>query len=161
MFDYSYFYDIIRTEEGDKRKPNLHSVHFTRLASYNKKWKINDIIIYEAMLYLHRRFGGKSFTMNNKYLVEMTRFSKNIITSKIKELEKKGYLSVKKRKGKIGTDFRNLYSINFSKIITSFDEIYEFDKTKPDEVITNKEILEEWYLYFKDNPYSLIAKKTD
>lgn len=150
MYNSTFFYDFIKTEDGDKHKRNLHAIHFNRLIAYNKEWKIHKILLFEYMLLCCKKYGN-NFTQTTTLIINYTRMGKNSVLKYIAVLEKEGYLDVQRSKDKNGTPELNRYSINFDNIISSLDSIYLLPEK---DVSHHKDELTKMYKFIEDNPYN-------
>ncbi len=160
MFEIENYYDFIKTDKGTEKKPNLHAIHFKRFRAYNPNWSIYKIVLFEFLLHCHKRHGDR-FTQKFSQMIEGTRLSKNSLLKYIEELENEGLLTVKRseRKGK-NSDRLNRYSLNFDKIVSSLDSIYNFEECDPKDIPDHKEKLAEWYRFLQNNPYRKNSVKT-
>jgi DNA-binding MarR family transcriptional regulator len=150
-FEYSYFYDFFkRKDEKDLKSKNLHSIHFGRLKSYNPKWKLYKIILYEYMLFCYKKH-GQEFTKITSMIKEATRLGKTSVYKYIQELEEHGFITVYRSKKRNGKDFMNRYKINFDVIVERLDEIYNLPNDEDKKA--NIEFLKDMYEYLRDNTY--------
>ncbi len=153
MFEYGYFYDFIKTKDGEETKPNLHAINFRRLQSYNKDWKLNQIIFYEYLLQCHRRY-GKVFTRSRSDFKNDTLISEGTVRNLVEDFEKRNFIKVTRSEKQIkGQDFRNRYSVDFEVIKQSLRDIYDFGNKTEKEIQENEEILKAWYDYLSNNTY--------
>lgn len=153
-FTYRHYFDFKDEDDGSKnvRKLNLFSTHFQRLKQYNKDWKVQKIHLYEYFLICARKYGHKNFTQKMSMIKRATRLSKDSIIKYTAELENANFISVE-RNEKRGIKKLNRYTIHYTQIKNSLEDIYNLSGLSKDELEGCKQMLSRWYDYHASKSY--------
>lgn len=121
--------------------------HFARLDLYRSD-KIEWIILFEGFI-IYSQIFGNGFYRQRETIMKDLRISRRIFDNNTKALIGDGYLS-KVRGGK-EMSHKNIYHVNFDKIIENIDQIYRFDiiNSESQKYVKERYILK--FNHYKDN----------
>lgn len=169
MLEPSYFLDFIKVDEkseteiqekGSVYKPNIFAIQFNRLNSYNPDWELRKKLAFELFMFLSKKYGHKPFTQKYPMLKKYLHCGNDKLKKLIDELQKDGFLEIKKEKKK-GVSQLNYYTVNFNKILSSLEKIYDFEGMSKENKSDSIEIMQEYIRYHAENGYKSIKKKSE
>lgn len=138
-------------------------IHTARLDLYRYN-KIDWIVVFEGFIIYSQLFGNR-FYRRRENVLEDLRITRTIYENRTGELISDGYLS-KYRADKQMT-FKNVYQVNFDKIIGNLDQIYKFEILNNENQKYVRERYVQKFNHFKRNaesnpenlPYTMIKKR--
>jgi len=144
------------TDEQFVEYTTLLSIHLGRLGNYNPDWSLVDIIVYEAMLVLYRRYGNGEFYFQQERWEEYTRLSWYMIRRSMDKLERLGLIKVTRK----GRKKMNYYEVSYERIKNNLCRIYDFSDLDSSDRKGFEEMMKRFFDYWAANDF-YISDKTE
>jgi hypothetical protein len=138
----------VKDPDGDTKEGRYFDpigVNFRKIQVYSDFFDLEEIILFEFFVMLSVQFGNKQFYQQMKRIQANTRLGKDRIQKVMTRLKSLGILSVQSNTFKN----KNLYKINYSKIIDLVPQIYNL-KERPSQYISEEYAIEIYTRYFNE-----------